>query len=57
MIRFRVASDSGANPPCWVVAAVNESDRSNGFVGPIRYQDIYGLAGFYGITPDEIEVI
>lgn len=36
MIRFRVAKDSGADPPCWVVVAVNEYDRSSGFVGVIN---------------------
>ena len=60
-IRFRVAWDSGASPPCWVVAAVNDSDRSSGFVGPIRYQatlaNIITLASWYGVQSKEIEFI
>lgn len=61
MIRFRVAWDSGTNPPCWVVAAVSEADRSSGFVGPIKYQvtlaNLITIASWHGVQPEEIEFI
>lgn len=60
-IRFRVARDNEANPPCWVVAAVNESDRSNGFVGVINPEatkgDVFVLGSYYGVKLEEIEFI
>jgi len=61
MIRFRVAWDKGANPPCWVVAAVNESDRSSGFVGPVPFKVSKGViianGAHFGVQSNEIEFI
>ena len=67
-IRFRVAWDCRTG---WVVAAVNEADRENGFVGPVRFtdaqiglraydpyqDDIVAMGAAYDILPEEIEVI